>query len=458
MQQNSKKHNYRKIAFYTIIVISFVAIYVYNILTPYMSDDVLYMKNNIQNLGDILKHEYWSYFNHTGRIILEFLVNIFLLFPKSVFNVFNSFCFVGTMLLVYYNIREREKYDVFLYALINLSMWVFVVDFDQTVLWLTGACNYIWGIFIILIFISVYRFYLDKKDDIKNKVLAGVVLFITGLLGGGCNENTSGGAILIVLLLTLKHYLENKKIQKVMTCGIVGSIIGFAFMVMAPGNAARSVQMSAGDKTGMAEYISRGLKILKAIDKYLLLYMVVVCMLGAYFYYTKKYSLMEFYEVAIFVIAALATACVLILTSEPMPRAYFGANMFMMIAALQMVQKIREDDVLFMALKSGGIIAASIAMIFVYVEEGANLVRIRREYEVRKSYILEEKEKGNNQLILPMLRPVFESKYSMLHFVDISTDEEKWDNDVYEYYYDIELIEVLPWEEWEELTGIYVGD
>lgn len=458
MKQTNKKYNYRKIAFYTIVFFSFIMIYIYNVLTPYMSDDMLYMRLEKQNIIDVLKYETLSYRTHTGRVVLEFICNTFFLSSKALFNVINSFCFIGVLLLIYCNIKRNKEYDVFLFILIHLCMWFFCVDFAQTVLWLTGACNYIWGIFIILTFISVYRFYLDKKDDIKNKLVAGIVLFITGLLGGWCNENTSGGAILIILLLTLKHYLENKKIQKVMTCGIVGSIIGFIFMVMAPGNAVRSAQMSAGDKTGIAEYISRGLKILKAIDRYLLFYMVVICILGTYYYYTKKYSLLEFYEVTIFAVASVATAVVLIMTSEPMPRAYFGANIFMMIAALQMVQKIREDDVLFMALKSGGIIAASIAMMLVYVEEGANLVRIRREYDVRKSYILEEKEKGNNQLILPMLRPVFESKYSMLHFVDISTDEEKWDNDIYEYYYDIELIEVLPWEEWEELTGIYVGD
>ena len=37
------------------------------------------------------------------------------------------------------------------------------------------------------------------------------------------------------------------------------------------------------------------------------------------------------------------------MTTPPMPRAYFGANIFLMIAALQMVQKIKEDDILLIA-------------------------------------------------------------------------------------------------------------
>lgn len=451
MKKEMQLQNYRKWIFAVVVFISFVAIYVYNVLTPYMSDDMMFFQHSYTTLGDVLRQEYISYLTHTGRIVLELISRIFCLFPKAVFDVANSFCFVGTMLLIYCNIRERKECDVLLYILINILAWVFFVDFSQTVLWLTGACNYIWGMFIILGFITIYRFFLEKGNCIKNKAVAGMLLFVTGVLAGWCNENTSGGAILIVLLLTAKYYFENKKIEKVMMFGIIGALIGLAFMVLAPGNAARGELVTEGEiYTGIALYISRGLKILKAIDNHLLLYMIVICLLGSYFYYSKKYGIREFYEVAIYVFASLATAVVLIMTAEPMPRAYFGANVFMMIATLQMVQKIREEDTLLIALKNGGIIAATLVMVFVYVEEGANLARIRREIDTRENYIIEQREKGEVNLVLPALRPEFESKYSWLHDVDISNDEENWNNEIYRIYYGVNPVEVLPWNEWEE--------
>lgn len=456
MRKEIQLQNDRKWVFAVVIFISFAAIYIYNVLTPYMSDDMIYLMENNQTIGDILKQQYHSYLTHTGRAVLELISRIFFLFPKAVFDVVNSLCFVGTMLLIYCNIRERKKYDVFLYVLINLLMWIFSVDFCQTVLWLTGACNYIWGIFIVLGFITLYRFYLEKGGEIKNKIAAGILLFMIGLLAGWCNENTSGGAILIVLLLSLKYYFENKKIEKVMVLGIAGALMGLAFMVLAPGNAARGEMVTEGEAyTGIALFISRGLKILKAIDKHLLLYMIVICLLGAYFYYSKKYSIKKFDETAIYAFASLATAVVLIMTAEPMARAYFGANVFMMIAALQMLQKIREEDTLLIALKNGGIIAAALAMVFVYVEEGANLARIRREIDMRESYILEQQEKGEVNLVLPALRTEFESKYSWLHYVDISNDDENWNNEIYRIYYGINPVEVLPWNEWEERIANY---
>lgn len=459
MKKEIQLQNYRKWIFGVVVFISFVAIYVYNVLTPYMSDDMIYLMENSRTLGDVFKQQYISYLTHTGRAVLELISRIFFLFPKSVFDVANSLCFVGTMLLIYCNIKDRKKYDVLLYVLINLLMWIFSVDFCQTVLWLTGACNYIWGMFIILGFITLYRFFLEKGNKIKNKIVAGLLLFVTGILAGWCNENTSGGAILIVLLLSLKHYFENRKIEKVMVFGVGGAVVGLAFMVLSPGNAARGAMVAETEVyTGVARLVSRGLKIFKAIDEHLLLYMIVICLLGTYFYYSKKYRIREFYEVTIFVFASLATAVVLIMTTEPMARAYFGANIFMMIAVLQIVQKIREEDTLLIALKNGGIIAATLAMVFVYVEEGANLARIRREIETRESYIIEQREKGEYDLVLPALRTDFESKYSWLHYVDISSDGENWNNDIYRIYYGINPVEVLPWDEWEETVGLGSGE
>ena len=237
-----------------------------------------------------------------------------------------------------------------------------------------------------------------------------------------------------------------------MCAGIAGSFIGFAFLVLAPGNAIRSeIAKTAESYSGLAVYVSRGLKVMKAIEEHMLIYMVVICLLGTFFYYTKKYKLQDFVEVIIFAFASIATAAVLIMTPEPMPRAYFGANMYMMIAALQMVQMIRKEDVLLISLKTGGIIAATIAMMFVYVEEGANLARIRREINIREAYIVEKMENDESDIVLPMLRPQFESKYSMAHLVDISDEEDNWNNEIYRNAYLVDKIEVLPWEEWEEM-------
>ncbi len=439
-----------KICFTIIVLISFIAIYVYNFLTPVMSDDLLFDSSQYQSVADIFIKEYERYMTWNGRSILQIIMTICCLIPKSIFNLLNSTVFVLLSIFIYWNINYRKKYDCFLYVLIQLCIWNFCVDFSQTVLWLSGACNYLWGITIIMGFITAYRYLLKNVNSLKHMNLAVVGMFPLGMLAGWGNENTSGGAILIVLLLTGSYFYQNHKIEKWMITGISGTVVGFLFLLLAPGNRIRGDILKAEEAySGISALVSRGLKIFKAIDKYMLVYIIVICLLGAYFYY-KKYKAEQFIEVAIFTFSALATAGVLILTPEPMPRAYFGANVYMMIAALQMVQMIRQEDTLWISLKTGGIIAAAIAMMFVYIEEGANLARILREVNEREEYILEQVEAGNKDLTLPMLRPQFETRFSFMYDSDISMEEDFWINKVYCMAYDLDSITVVEREGWAE--------
>lgn len=448
MKKHVDMQKLNKYCFFIIVFISFAAIYIYNSLTPVMSDELLFDPSIYNSFADIFINEYERYMTWNGRSVLQCLMTMACLMPKSIFNVLNSLFFVGLSMLIYRNINGRKKYDSFLYVLIQLFLWIFSVDFSQTVLWLSGACNYLWGMTIILGFITAYRWLLMK--DIKYKKLIVGLMFLLGVLAGWGNENTSGGAILIVLLFTAVYYYDKRKLDAWMISGIGGMGIGFLFLLLAPGNRSRGSAMKEGEPyTGIGALVSRGLKVFKAVDKDLLVFIVVIVLLGTYFYY-KKYKLEEFKEVAIFAFASLATAGVLIFTPEPMPRAYFGSGIYMMIAALQMIQKIREDDIWLISLKNGGIIAAAIGMMFVYVEEGANLARILREVNEREAYILEQTAQGNRDLILPMLRPQFESKYSFMYESDIAEDEEFWINQTFCTYYRLIRVKAIPRDEWDE--------
>lgn len=447
----NKKWNTKKILFLAIVAISFIAIFIYNVFTPEMSDDLLFDSTPYETIGDIFRMEYQRYMTWNGRSVLQILMTISCLIPKWLFNIGNSLCFVVLSLLVYWNIRGREQYDISLYVLIQLFLWNFSVDFSQTILWLSGACNYLWGMTIILGFVTVYRYLLDNEEGLRHKNIITIVMLPMGILAGWGNENTSGGAGLLLLIFTGMYLWEKKKIEKWMITGMCGMAIGFAFLLFAPGNAVRGAILKAEEThSGLSAYISRGLKVFGAINEHFIVYIAIIVLLGTYFYYTKE-EWKRFMEAGIFVIAALATAVVLIMTPEPMARAYFGANIYMMIAALQMIQRIRKEDIALMSLKSGVIILASVWMCFVYVEEGAHLVRITREVNEREEYILEQVAQGNRDLVLPMLRPQFETKYSFMYDSDISMEKDYWINKVYCSAYDLDSITVVPRDEWEEL-------
>ena len=245
----------RQICFIAIVIISFIAIYIYNLLTPVMSDDLLFDRSLYQSVGDIFREEYKQYMAWNGRSVLQIILKIFSILPLWVFQICNSICFVICSLFIYWNIEHRENYDCLLYLLIQLCIWIFCVDFSQTILWLSGACNYLWGVAIILGFITVYRYLMKNAKGVKSITAATIGIFPLGVLAGWGNENTSGGAILIVLLFTAIYFYENRKLEKWMYSGIAGMFVGFIFLLMAPGNKARGALMKAEETLKNARWI-----------------------------------------------------------------------------------------------------------------------------------------------------------------------------------------------------------
>ena len=156
----------RKLFFYLIAGIAFVTIYTYNLLTPYLSDDYAYLIDvrKAHSLLDLVRQQYGEYLSNSGRIIGQFNVRLSLSMDKQIFNVINSLMFLLLAFLIYANIQKRKKYDSFVLLTILSFLWLFSVEFGQTMLWICGACNYLWGSVIILLFITVYRRLLQQPD------------------------------------------------------------------------------------------------------------------------------------------------------------------------------------------------------------------------------------------------------------------------------------------------------
>ena len=131
MEIGLKKKEWEKVFFVLSLVIGFGLIFIYNVLTPLMSDDLLFDPSAYQTVGDLFRAEYEKYMTWNGRSVLQMIMAIFYLLPKWVFNIVNSLCFLYTSLLIYWNIEGRKKWDCTLFLLIQLLLWNFSVDFDK---------------------------------------------------------------------------------------------------------------------------------------------------------------------------------------------------------------------------------------------------------------------------------------------------------------------------------------
>lgn len=458
-----EKH--RKTIFYLLLGAAVAMVYAYNLLTPYLSDDYAYL-NEVRladSLWDLVRQQYGEYLSNSGRVIGQFNVRLSLSVSKQVFNIVNSVMFGALVLLIYRNIRRKKKYDFLVLILTVTFLWRFTVDFGQTMLWICGACNYLWGSVYILGFFTFYRFFLEHTDRIKHPAALAAGTFFFGLLAGWCNENTSGGGFLLALLFAANFFRDRKKegkkaVYPFMITGLLGMCCGMLGMVSAPGVRSRSNTMSEGAYSGLVGLVSRAYKITVTVRELFFVLLAVLVFIFVLLILQRKMKCwkdVRTNESVLFTVAAAATAYALVLAPTPENRAFFGAGVFLMTACIQGIVDAFDSGLALKAAKYGGAGLLCLWLFFTYVENLVNLARIYREENERIGLILAEKAdpEGKGIVVIPNYREAFRNPYSNAHDSDLTDDKDYWINLFYEVYYDVGNITAIPRDEWNEKYG-----
>lgn len=458
-----EKH--RKFIFYLILCVSFVMIYAYNLLTPYLSDDYAYLieVRKAASLWDLVKQQYGEYLSNSGRVIGQFNVRLSLYGSKQIFNVVNSGMFLALLLLIYQNVRRKKKHDIFILLLTLTFLWKFTVDFGQTMLWICGSCNYLWGSVIILAFFTLYRHFLEREKPATHQGILAIFLFVFGIAAGWCNENTSGGGLLLVLMYSLNFWWakrkENRKgIYPFMIAGVAGMCLGILGMIAAPGVRKRSATMAEDQYTGLVGLLSRTYKTTVSIRELFFALLVIMMILFVFLAVQKKlktWTEIRTNDSVLFFVAFVATAYVLALIPTPQNRAFFGAGVFLMTACIQGIVDIRQDETVISAIKYSLVGILCLWLFFTYVENLVNLARIYREENERIELIKADKAdpEGDGIVVIPQYREAFRTPFSVAHDSDLTEDKNYWINHFYEIYYDVGNITAIPRDEWDEFYG-----
>ncbi len=387
-----------------VLISAYVIMAVLNFLTPLIADDIEYMYKT-SSFSSILHDEYTQYMTWTGRSVVHIIARLFLLMPKTVFNLVNPLIYVLLTLLIYkMTTKDNTTFYSFKYFLINVFLWLFVPAFGQTILWETGAANYLWGGIIVVSFLFLYHRYYEKEQELSfNPIVNSILLLILGILAGWCNENTSGGMILIVLGYLYFYYQKKKPLRLWMFTGLLGAIFGLFMMVTAPGNAVRATYFARSQWSLPRKLYSGFFSITKTLYENsfaLFVLMAVLIVLGIFFSKHKEWLRLSY----IYLFAGIATIYVLSLSPAGLDwgRSFFGGVLFIIMAmAFEWPDKVlKSTQGAFYGVISGVLITQ---FLFTFALGVNDIALSYREINQQYHYVREQKktrefESGDCQL------------------------------------------------------------
>lgn len=446
-------------------ILFFILIFIFNICTPLISDDFDYMSQarSGSNLWDLILQEYNQYMTWNGRSVTFILYRIFLCAPEIILKFANSIVYMILSMLIYFNIDNKKKYDVTVFVLVQLGLWIFGVQFPQTILWECGAFVYLWGMAIILGFLSIVRYLV--LNNRKESVLSCALIFLFGWAAGWCNENTSGGALLLLIISGCWIYHTERSVSKIIISAIAGNAVGLGFLVLGPGVRSRASSIEELH-SGLYGIVARVQKLTLLNEEAFLILLIIFAatIIWSLYYHNKKGDNVKQILFAlryriIFFVVYLATVYALAATAVPQIRALFGAGIFLLIACIQgIVDNLRVDNdgkadatKQMLSFLYGSVIAAmSIYLFFQIVDCGAMLIRIRRDYDERIAYIEQQIEAGETDIVVAQFHEDFDNAYTCAYEMELTDDPEYWINVQYKNFFGVNSITAIPYDEWEE--------
>lgn len=233
-----------------------------NIFMPMVGDDYSYAfiwdgshagnlmdgigeRQRITSLADIAASQWSHYFTWGGRVPALFAVQFFAWQgngPGLLFDVANTAFFVLLVLVLFWLAAGRiEHVRSSRAGLLWLLLGLFfaVPSYIYTMVWLTGACVYLWTAAAECAFLLPYALAYWQPDlPLNRAVLAGPLMLLLGFLAGWSVEP---GAI-VTLLLTLAFMVISHRQGKLPSwqwAGLAGLVAGLLLLMLAPGSMER---------------------------------------------------------------------------------------------------------------------------------------------------------------------------------------------------------------------------
>lgn len=448
--QDILKHNKQKVLFAIFILLAFVILYYLNVLYPIFGDDWAYSfiweqgvetHTAISSFGDIVTSQYNHYMLWGGRTIVHTIDQLLLWMGDTAHNILNALIYVVYLFVIYRMANKGNSTNVLVFLVAALVLWYVHPVFAQTVLWITGSANYLWGTTIVLLF--MYPFYAYYKgEEIADTLPKIILFFLVGVIAGWTIENMGIAAIVFIGFILILLRIERRVVPKWAILGFLGIILGYLFLILAPGNYIRLDVIN--DILGISNISKWELLKMRIPDvfglfkKHILILSVIYIML---FVISLKFVKDEKRRKAIKIsLLFFVTSCIsffAMLGSPTFPlRATFGPITLCVIAVLTLYANFNIYPRYF---NIASVVILAVFTIFFsrdFQKKTKYIEEISEVWHNREQYVKEQKTKGVEHI-------VFEDKIvwnKRFEIEDISEDSTYWYNIEYAKYYNIKSV------------------
>ena len=239
LTKHISEENLTKLSLLLFFTISFLII-ISIVLHPYVSDDYHYQNmitNEYQNFFDYFFSRYYDWSGRFFQNIITYFIYsnyIFELFYKIlIFPIFFVTCHLIWFKIANFN-KKNNHFDFYIFLILT---WFIIPVPAETIVWIIGSTVYIYPLMFGILYLS----YINNSKNIFQNKLELFFLLIIAFVAGSSQIQLSVACLVISSFMIFNYYKtsENKKIFYSNFLVYIFFLLGFAFLILAPGNYSR---------------------------------------------------------------------------------------------------------------------------------------------------------------------------------------------------------------------------
>lgn len=454
MKKSSKKY------FVELFVVLFAALlfFLLNKYTPLsFKDDLEYSFSyatgeRMNTVTEVIASQIEHYNVKNGRFLVHTIDQLLLMCGKQIFNVVNTIVFVLFIYLVcYHGVGENPIKHPYILLYSFSIFFILTPIFAENFLWVSGACNYLFGFTIVLLYMLPYRYALEhshQKHNLLTEILKLVGMTVFGIIAGNTMENAALAMIVAVIGYLVIYRIRGIKYYSWMFAP--GVALGLLTLLLSPG------EMHRIDKAGSLSITTMLSSFLRTsiafVVHFYILIIILVIFIYIYMQHTrqidcKRKKIIQFHvynlgAAGVYFFAMLAAMYSMIVVEGGIgvySRIWFGPMTFLVIAVFNSLNAVKEF--ISERVKQSEALFAVLIAIITFAITGQGIINVRNrcaEYDARVEMINEQVENGKSIIHIPAISS--SSTYS-IYFCDsehLYYDIDK--NTLIAKYYDVSAV------------------